>query len=118
LKIIDYVPDIAEILKKATIYIAPIFSGSGIKSKVLEAMATGLPVVGTKEAFEAIKIDNNEHGIIAENREDFLNALIELLPDSTRKEKIGKNAYALIKQKFSWDTIISKYLKLYNAICG
>lgn len=114
LKIIDYIPSIEEALRDATIYIAPIFSGSGIKNKVLEAMATGLPVIGTIEAFEAIGIENWKDGIIAGSEEEFIYALCELIYNSEKRKIIGESANRLINQKFSWKKVVFKYLELYN----
>lgn len=113
LKIFDYVDDLPMLLNEGTIYIAPIFSGSGIKNKVLEAMAVGLPVIGTPEAFEGIEIENGVHGIIA-NKNELPEKLIELIYDKEKRDKIGKNANQFIVNKFSWEKISERYIQLYN----
>ena len=90
-----------------------LFTGSGIKNKVLEAMATGLPVIGTREAFAGIEVKNGVHGIVIDT-EGFPQKILELLSNSKQREIIGRNARNLIIEKFSWETISSKYLQLYN----
>lgn len=121
LEVLGYVEELAEGLSEFDIYIAPIFSGAGIKNKVLEAMATGLPIIGTQEAFEGICIENGIHAVVAKSDDEFLSWILKLLVHSELRKNIGSNARKLVVRNYSWQSVARKYLKLYNQLvnrCG
>lgn len=63
-----FVPDLDEVFQRATAVLAPLRFGSGIKIKVLEALARGVPVVGTPTAFEGIPVrPDREDGCVVED---------------------------------------------------
>ena len=113
LEVFGYVNNLPELLLKADLYLAPVFSGAGMKNKVLEAMAAGLPVIGTKEAFAGIDIKDGIQGIIAEP-EDFTSQILKLVSRPDLCEKIGFNARKLVVEKYSWKAISEKYYQLYE----
>jgi glycosyltransferase involved in cell wall biosynthesis len=76
------VPDVRPFLMQAAIAVAPFRIARGIQNKVLEALAMGLPVVGTCQAFQGIKA-TTENGICVANE----------------PEKFAKAAVALLKEK-------------------
>ena len=53
---IGAVPDMRPYLEKAWVSVAPLRIARGIQNKVLEAMAMGIPVVGTSSAFEGMRV--------------------------------------------------------------
>lgn len=115
LDVTGYVDDLPSVLAKADIYLAPIFSGAGIKNKVLEAISTGLPVVGTPEAFAALSIRNKVHGIIAE-KGDLVKGALELLSDRSLRRKIGAAGRKLVSQHYSWQSVSEAYYNLYKDV--
>lgn len=73
------VDDIASFYRNASAVIAPIFSGSGLKTKTVEALRFGKTVLGTSEAFEGIDLRNNpEIGKLCNSDKDFINAINHL----------------------------------------
>lgn len=86
-KIIGFVDNLVEFYSNADIFICPLFQGSGIKNKVLEAMYLGVPVIGTKEAFSGIKIKNYEEGIIFEDDDDLIQKIKLLKNDIELRKK-------------------------------
>jgi glycosyltransferase involved in cell wall biosynthesis len=57
IKIQGYVESIEEEIARARLYVSPLFIGSGMKNKVLQAVSTGTPVLGTSISFEGIQCD-------------------------------------------------------------
>jgi glycosyltransferase involved in cell wall biosynthesis len=84
-----YVPQTSPYLDHAAVSVAPLRFGAGMKGKVIEAMASGVPVVTTSVGAQGIKAVPGEHLFIADEPDDFARALIALLQDADRCERVG-----------------------------
>jgi sugar transferase (PEP-CTERM/EpsH1 system associated) len=98
-----YVEDIRDYLAAASVCVAPLRMARGIQNKVLEAMAMGKPVVSTAQAFEGIEAVAGEDLVVAEGEEDFARAIVGLLRDTGRAERIGAHARACMEAHYRWD---------------
>jgi len=83
---------------------------------ILEAMASGLPVITNNVGAVSEIIDNGENGYIAESDESYLEYLLNLLRDYELRQKIRQNARAKVEEKFSWHGITGQYIQLYNRL--
>jgi polysaccharide biosynthesis protein PslH len=101
------VPDIVPYLQKAAIFLHPHEGGSGIQSKVLEALSCACPVITSKSGANGIGIIPGINGFIADNIEDFAAIAIALLKDEQLRITIGANARKLALEKHSWESINS-----------
>lgn len=107
------VPDVKPYLEKGTIFIAPIRLGGGIKGKILEAMATGLPVVATPLAVTGLGARDGENISIASTSEEFAEKVVALLSDNELREKFSLNGRRFVEEKFDWKVIARKMEKVY-----
>lgn len=117
-----FVDDLPQMLSTSDVYLAPIFSGAGIKNKVLEAMSLGLPVVGTAEAFAALKVVDGVHCVLAD-RAQFADAVVACLNAREARSEIGREAAQFVDQQYRWSRVGASYGRLYlgtarNAECG
>jgi glycosyltransferase involved in cell wall biosynthesis len=96
-----YVPTITPYLQRSYISIAPLRYGAGMKGKIGEAMAHGLPVVTTSVGAEGMGLVNKENAMIADNAEDFSLAIIDLIQNDHLYMKIKGNALVHISQNFT-----------------
>lgn len=87
-----FVDDVRDWLRSATAFIAPIFTGAGTRVKVLEAMASGTPVIGSPLAFLGIGGEPGRHYLHAESVGQFVDACQQLARDRERAEGISKAA--------------------------
>ncbi len=76
-----YVEDIREPLSRYAAFICPILSGSGVRVKLLEAFASGIPVVSTRLGAEGIARTDGEFCLLADKADDFAAALLSILED-------------------------------------
>ncbi|HXA03050.1 MAG TPA: glycosyltransferase [Cytophagaceae bacterium] len=99
-----YVKDIKDFLSMSRLFVAPLFSGSGLQNKLLEAMAAGLPVITTQLAGMALNAENDKHFILCEDADAFAENIIRLLRDKKEAERIGSQGKKFVKEHFNWET--------------
>lgn len=99
--VLGFVEDIEDIYAKTGVFIVPLRIGSGIRIKIINAMARGLPVVSTSVGCEGMDVVNGKHLLIADKAEDFADAVISLLKSKDLRISLGKAAHAFYLQKFT-----------------
>lgn len=117
INVLGYVNKVQPYYNKASINIAPLFVGGGIRIKILEAMAMELPVVATPLAAEGIKLPKT--GLfIADNKDDFANKIIYLIKNPDTARKSGTQARQFVIENYSWEKnvriMFDEYKKLTN----
>ena len=78
-----FVEDLRPYFRKATAYICPIRDGGGTRLKVLDALAMGVPFVGTSFACSGLSLKNGKHVLLAETPDDFVRQIERLLSSAT-----------------------------------
>jgi len=94
------VPSILPYLQHAKMAITPLQFESGTRFKILEAGACKLPMVSTTLGAEGLDVNHMEHIWIADESQDFANAIISLLNDSALAKFMAQKSYELIKRDF------------------
>jgi glycosyltransferase involved in cell wall biosynthesis len=89
IQVAGFVADLTPYLTRAAVSIAPLRFGGGMKGKVTEAMAHGIPVVTTSFGVQGLDVTNGEHLVVADDAHDFARGVIELLRDVDHAESIG-----------------------------
>ena len=101
-----YVDDVRPFIAKSSIFIAPMILGTGMKTKVLEALSMGKAVVSTSVGAQGINVTPGENVLIADTATQFADYLITLLNDNEKKRKsMGIKARMLMVQEYSWEKI-------------
>jgi len=108
------VEDIREAFAATSVLLAPIRNGRGTKYKVLEAMATGVPVVTTPLGIEGIEAENGRDVLVAETASGLASATVNLLTNKELVEKLSFSAKKLIKTKYNWQLISESLDKIYQ----
>lgn len=99
------VPDVRPHLQAGDIFVAPLNYGAGTKLKVVAAMASKLPVVGSIIALEGLDGVVGEHYLQAESDQSFADAICDLVVHPQKRETLGRNGWQLVDQRFRWRTI-------------
>ena len=105
----EWVDDVRDFLNKCKVFVCPMQFGSGIKTKNLEAMSMGLPVVTTDIGAENINAENGKEWIIENNEEKFADAICSLLKDKEKRQTIGKNGRKYIENNWTWDVAKNEF---------
>jgi len=101
-----FVPKIEEVYSKINVLVVPIRIGTGIRVKIIEAMANGIPIVSTKIGCEGIKgIKDGVNIMIRDNPLEFAEAVERILVDKKLAESISKSGYELVKKYYSTENL-------------
>jgi glycosyltransferase involved in cell wall biosynthesis len=112
-----FVPDIVPYLQKTTIFVSPVPWGSGIKTKNLEAMSLGLPVVTTTCGADGINAVDGESIMIADTPQEFANKILNLLDNRELRDRVGYLGREIIRKGYSWDTVFNELERVYEELC-
>lgn len=110
------VADIRDAYRSAHVLLAPIRSGKGTRYKVLEAMATGTPVVATKLGVEGIGIISGKHALVANSGKDLAMVTIKVLKDKILQKKLAQAGKKLVSEKYNWKTISKELDRVYREL--
>ncbi|NEQ69924.1 MAG: glycosyltransferase, partial [Symploca sp. SIO2D2] len=100
------VPSIVEYLHQAKVCVVPLRTGLGIKNKTLEAMAAGVPVVGSDRGLEGLTVDGVAtplRALRANQAEEYLEAISKLFEDAGMRSQLSHNGRALVEQEYTWE---------------
>lgn len=106
-----YVADLSEYCKKIGILVSPIQSGSGIRIKILEMMAIGIPVITTDIGAQGIDHKTSDCIVIANTETEIVQACIELATDDTKRNEIALNGMHYIRKNHNIDTISKEIIE-------
>jgi glycosyltransferase involved in cell wall biosynthesis len=107
-KVLGYVPSVTPYLMKNYVSIAPLRFGAGMKGKINEAMAHGIPVVSTSVGVQGMKLRHKQEIMIADEPEDFIKCIQELINDNKLYSVISTNSVNFIKENYTSDKVANK----------
>ncbi|MBF0913853.1 glycosyltransferase [Candidatus Gracilibacteria bacterium] len=88
---------------KSRIFIVPLLSGSGLKLKVLNALAMGKPILSTKIGLEGISLTNNKNVFESDDPEVWKTIILQNIGKSETLENIARNGREFVEENFSWE---------------
>ena len=110
------VEDVGVYLQKPNIFVAPVRLGGGIKGKVLEAMACGIPVVATKEAIDGIDYDVKDCSLICNNKQEFVKNVVKLSKNKSLYDELSYNSRKLVETYYDWYKIADSLNNFYSRV--
>ncbi|MDQ2999213.1 MAG: glycosyltransferase family 4 protein, partial [Chloroflexota bacterium] len=116
LRVPGTVDDLRPLYARASLVTAPIFWGSGVRIKILEALACGLPLVTTALAAEGIDLHQSESALFAEQPREFAAAIVRLLNDAALRVRLGAAGRALVERDYDAEQIGARLAGLYASM--
>lgn len=102
------VSDVSREYRQAHVLLAPGGIGGGTKFKILEAWASGVPVITSLAGIKGLEARNGKEVLLAQTPEEFVGQIDRILQDKDKRDKLTHAARALIEQKYSWDKLAGK----------
>lgn len=102
-RVLGYVPNLAEHIIAARVFVAPLLAGAGLKGKVLDAIAHGTPCVLSPVAAEGTGLTDGVDCLIANSHEEWADRVARLYTDEFLWTRIATNALALARTRYSFE---------------
>jgi glycosyltransferase involved in cell wall biosynthesis len=110
------VDDALEFVNSKSIMIVPLLSGGGMRVKIVEGMAMEKCIISTSLGAEGINIEHGKNIIIANNLDEFYNAVKKCITNEHFCREIGRNARKLMEQQHDVNTITRQLADFYQSI--
>ena len=108
------VPDIGPWLRGSAVWVGPFVSATGIKTKVLEAMACSVPCVVTPLGKRGLEMQPGTEVLVAEDEERLARSVLDLLASPDRARRIGRAARARVLETYDWPAVRRAYERVYD----
>ncbi len=115
-QVVGEVPNALAFMQQHGVMIVPLFSGSGMRVKIIEGMAMAKCIIATPLGAQGIEAMPNKEIIIASEKSDFVNAITQLIANPQQISQIGGAAQRLVQHKYNMDLIIQQTLTFYRGL--
>jgi GT2 family glycosyltransferase/glycosyltransferase involved in cell wall biosynthesis len=116
LNMLGYVEDVRDPLGRYALFVCPILSGSGVRVKLLEAFAAGIPVVSTRVGAEGLASNDGEFCALADDPTDFAAHVVALFRDPERAALMAERARVEVVANWDMAAITAKLMDGYREL--
>jgi len=111
-----FVEDVREPLARYAVFVCPILSGSGMRVKLLEAFAAGIPVVSTRLGAEGLAEKDGEICALADDPAGFAGHIVELFGDEEKARKLACRARETVVATRDMRVLTERLVESYHAV--
>lgn len=113
-----FVDDTRPYIQESSVYVVPLRMGGGTRLKIIEALAMKKPLVTTSIGCEGIDISHGESALIADDPQEFANAVMKLFIDKELCDSLTENGYKIVIDKYRWKSIGQHLDAAYEKLTG
>ncbi|MCG8431214.1 MAG: glycosyltransferase family 4 protein [Candidatus Omnitrophica bacterium] len=114
IEVIGFVPSVSEHLQQSYISVAPLRYGAGMKGKVGEALAHGIPVVTTSFGIQGMELEPGKDVMLAQRPEEYVSRIMALINDRKLYEEMSHNGMRFIRERYTPDAVSRMMDELYE----
>lgn len=111
---IGFVENISDYYNRASLFISPLFVGSGIRIKILESLSFGVPVIATSIGAEGIELSESDGLFVSDDPQKQASIILDLLNNPNEIKRLGEIAVRSVETKYNTQTIITETLDIYH----
>lgn len=116
IRVTGFVENIYEYVGDATVVVVPIRVGTGVRIKILHALAMGKPVVSTATGMQGIPVEDGEHAIVRSDADGFGTAVIDLLRSPESRATLGRGGRSFVGDHYSRDVVAKQLATKYESL--
>ncbi len=106
--------DNRDVFKTASVLVTPIMSPGGTRLKVLEAMASGLPVVSTPVGVAGLNIEKGKHALVSSDINELVDMTVAVLNNEKLSKNLAQEGKKFVSNNFDWQSIVTNLEKVYE----
>lgn len=110
--VVGYVDDMSVEFARASVLVAPLWMGSGIRVKIVEALAARVPVASTRLGAEGLGLEHGVHASFGDTPEALGDATADLLENSDRAQAMADAGRGLVEVRYSLESVSKRTLEL------
>ena len=112
--ITGYVADLAPYLQETAVFIVPLHAGGGMRVKILDAWAWGLPVVSTTIGAEGLAAQPGENLLLADDAQGFARAVVAVLQQPALGERLARAGRETVERAYDWRKVYRAWDQVYD----
>ena len=112
--VVGYAPSLTPYLETSLVSVAPLRFGSGMKGKISQAMAFGLPVVTTTVGAEGMSLESGDDVLVADDAAGLAECIVRLHEDNELWQRISDNGRRRVVESWTRDRARERLLKLFS----
>jgi len=114
IQITEAIPDMRDAYLNSSVLVTPIKGPGGTRLKILEAMASALPVVTTSVGAEGLNVVNGKHALISDNMDRLAELAAEVIKDKNMAKKLGDRAREFVIENYRWQISADRLDNIYK----
>ena len=103
-------------LADSAVFVVPLRAGGGMRVKILDAWAGGIPIVSTTIGCEGINVTPGENILIADEPGDFAEAVIRVIRDEALARRLAENGRRHVETHYDWRRTYASFDRVYRQL--
>lgn len=112
-----YIDDLAGYYRSASVFVSPLLVAGGLLQKVVDALATGIPVVATSVSNHGVGGIPGEHLLVADDAQAFADAVVRLLESPVEREQLGQAGQRFVRDQYDFEAAVTRWEAVWSARC-
>ena len=108
-----YADELQPFWARSSVFVVPLRAGGGMRVKILDAWARGVPVVSTTVGAEGLAYSHGDNLLLADSASDFADAVVRLLTDQALANRLARGGRITIEQRYDWRTVYAAWDAVY-----
>jgi glycosyltransferase involved in cell wall biosynthesis len=117
-EVTGYVEDLTPYFERAEVMVIAVRAGGGMRVRILEAFARGMPVVTTTVGLEGIDAVPGEQVLVEDTQEDFAESTLRLLANPDLADKLARCGRRLAEEAYDWQVVLGRMDAIYEQSSG
>ncbi len=114
-RITGYVENLTPLIENSALMVVPVLAGGGMRVRILEAFARGIPVVTTTVGLEGIAAENGKHVVVEDDPVKLAQKIENLITNPFEQKRLSNNARELVTTLFDWKSVLKELDRIYQS---
>jgi glycosyltransferase involved in cell wall biosynthesis len=116
IKVPGYVEDITHYIEDSAMIVVPLRAGGGMRVKILDAWARGIPIISTRIGCEGIEVRSGENILVADTPLDFAQAVVQVIRNKELAQRLAENGRRWVEERYDWRAVYRKLDEVYEGL--